>query len=386
MGNSPQMATVQFDTDQLILDADSFELGVQKSVEQTVVKRSKDQGFTLTKDYDTDGTLEFWQRDLKTREETRALMLERFGDEKGDMPAFESTIDLQALVKAHGGLKFFTPHAKVRLGDATKEELLSFTADQGWLEAYTTVFDLEKGTGAAENAHVLAPGGILTGRLDKDENEDLFSEKLYTQNGSTLLVRGTTTLRGPLHHRGDFLTSFLVLNSPKDHLFEAATGRVLKDCELNGGGDLHLKLHLSVGHYLSASVTFNNSIPSSLHIDNEFDGHDSILYNHGSIFHAFSKTLGSQFKDIDVDIALSPLLIGYTHLVRNVLLNYVKRVRHDGNVDRYCASYPSCNGGNNAYARMGVACITIYKRDNERPYPAQTSFGDDTASCPMRIV
>jgi hypothetical protein len=122
------------------------------------------------------------------------------------------------------------------LGDATQEELLSFTADQGWLEAYATLFDLEKGTVAAENAHIHAPGGILTVRLDKDENEDLFSEKLYTQNGSTLLVRGSTTLRGPWHHRGDFLTSFLVLNSPKDHLFEAATGRVLKDCELNDQG------------------------------------------------------------------------------------------------------------------------------------------------------
>ena len=220
IGKHPSTKGVDFVTPQLILDAPDFSLGKQKHVERTVVKRSKGQFFTLTSPYKTAGTLEFWQKDLTTRKAVQAAMLARFGDEKGKMPAPHGKISLQSSVKAAGGLKFFTPHAKVSLGDETKEALLEFFHKQGWLEAYATEFDLEKGTLVAENAYIHAPGSIKMGRLVKDENEDLFSQKLYKKNGSTVLVRGTTTLRGPWHHRADFLTSFLILNSPKRALPE----------------------------------------------------------------------------------------------------------------------------------------------------------------------
>lgn len=172
-----------------------------------------------------------------------------------------------------------------------KRGFWTFTPEKGWLEVYATLFDFEKGTLAAENAHVHAPGGILTGRLDKDENEDLFSETLYRQNGSTLLVRGTATLKGPWHHRGDFLSSFLVLDSPKDHLFEAATSRILQDCELKGGGDILLKRIFgkwetqgcsNVAYY---EVNLLRSAPSQFVVLNQFLGEGTII-NEISVFHA----------------------------------------------------------------------------------------------------
>src|SRR5690606_22104804 len=138
VGNSPEMPNVHFVTPQLVLDADSFDLGEQNAVERTLIMRSKDQDFTLTKDYKTDGTLEIWQRDLYTREDVQEALFERFGDETGEVPEPDSLIDLQASIKAAGGLAFFTPSAKVRLGDAAKEALREFTSQNGWLEAYAT--------------------------------------------------------------------------------------------------------------------------------------------------------------------------------------------------------------------------------------------------------
>ncbi len=390
VGNSPQMPNVHFVTPQLVLDADGFDLGEQNGVDRTLILRSRDQDFTLRNDYKTDGALEVRQRDLYTREDVQEAMFDRFGDETGDMPLPESIIDLQASIKAAGGLAFFTPSAKVRLGDAGSEHMVEFTPENGWLEAYATVFDLEKGTVAAENAHVHAPGGILTGRLDKDENEDLFSEKLYGQNGSTLLVRGTATLKGPWHHRGDFLSSFLVLDSPKDHLFEAATGRILQDCELKGGGDLYLKRRTSefrllanpiTYHYAAwSSFTTNRSTVSMFRIFDTLNANDSIIYNTGCLFHAHKIAQENPVKSSDFyGIITAPQQnpFGRSHYLPRMVQNKFHFIEAISS-DIHCFAKPT--DGSQAY--IFNAIFDVFNTKFRKIYPAQTSFGDNTVVMP----
>ena len=441
VGNSPQMPNVHFVTPQLVLDADGFDLGEQNDVERTLIMRSKDQNLTLTKEYKTDGALEIWQRDLYTRDAVKEALFERFGDETGEMPAPESVIELQASIKAAGGLAFFTPSAKVRLGDAAKEDLLEFTSQNGWLEAYATLFDIEKGTLVAENAHVHAPGGILTGRLVRDQTRDCFATfhahsqcsgthnlggdianvshtflgesinggydgrhlailPVAMTNGTFFNVKNQATFKGPWSHQGVFEAKTLVMDTPKDSFLVSSQVRLSENLVFLQNSTLHLTRTMTPFNFRyytytpyrngggPATYNFISGEPITFTVGGAVSGLGAIL-NQGSIFHAHEASLDFQHKENDLKSGLFQRFISKDEFTSSELSSalYIRKSSRFGR-----KSYPS--GITFAYNQIWPVpsqCIPyawgfLQKTNNfagaEQSFPPQTSFGTGTTVTP----
>jgi len=316
------------------------------SSERTIVRLDSDQDFSLTHSYRTAGTFEFWQTGLLDVTSVEEAMDHLYGDGSGDLPDSRQQIRLKATVQADKGLHFYTPEARIQLGDNDLEEMPEFLLQNSFLRGYANTFDLEKAILATVNAFVHAPKGISVGRLITDptrrnfvtiyshgqyskslnlggnvenpvfhflgqevrsevyDGQHLFTFPIAISNGSTLLVNEKSEFRGPLFNRGHFETRDLEIDSPRDSDCEAGIIHVANNFELNGGGNLHLRRHIGRVDFTyycysngmrsahpNSNFSFASSDPAELRVQGALSTNQgSTVKNEASILYAHQES------------------------------------------------------------------------------------------------
>ncbi|MBT5540134.1 MAG: hypothetical protein HOK20_00880 [Alphaproteobacteria bacterium] len=417
----------------LELQVQDFLIDTIPSSERTIVRLDSEQDFALMHPYRTTGSFEFWQTGLLNVTSVEAAMEHLYGDGSGDLPAPKQQIRLQAAVQADKGLHFYTPEARIQLGDNDLAEMPEFLLQNSFLRGYANTFDLEKAVLATVNAFVRAPKGIYVGRLITDptrrnfstifshgqsssfhplsryinnpvfdflgqqirsgiyDGQHLFTLPIAISNGSTLSVIEKSEFKGPLFNRGHFFTENLEIFTPRDSFCEASEIHVENNFGLNGGGSFHLRRHIGNITFTyrvrrrdaeqHSSFNYVSSGPSNLQIEGElFSDQESSITNKGCILYMYKKSPLIALQTSDCEASLFQKFFSISDVQEKRILELVDSKTFRSKIRFREITYPfNCH---REFAGCHAASSFLCRSNNfagaQRVFPAQQSTSTET--------